>query len=136
MMSKRAKSKGLGAKRRAPGKTKYKRGANILDLRDVAKDLRTINPELRYRNCFEAEQFTSGLIAFRPQKNSDSKQINHDDRDVICHVIKGRGRLRIENRRVELTPGMICHIPKKTPHDFAARKSSELVLFYSLIKTA
>jgi mannose-6-phosphate isomerase-like protein (cupin superfamily) len=50
-------------------------------------------------------------------------------------VIKGRGRLRIRNRRIELKPGTICHIPKRTPHDFAAGKSGELVLFYSLIKT-
>jgi hypothetical protein len=30
---------------------------------------------------------------------------------------------------------MICHIPKGTPHDFAAAQSGELVLFYSLIRT-
>jgi mannose-6-phosphate isomerase-like protein (cupin superfamily) len=109
---------------------------SIVDVREIVKDLRQINPEMRYKNCFEEERFTSGVIAFRPQKPLDTKQINHDDKDVICHVIRGRGRLRIQNRRIALRPGAICHIPKGTPHDFAAGKSGELVLFYLLIKTA
>jgi mannose-6-phosphate isomerase-like protein (cupin superfamily) len=50
-------------------------------------------------------------------------------------VLKGRGRLRINGRRIQLRPGIICHIPKGTSHDFAAGKTGELVLFYSLIKT-
>jgi hypothetical protein len=28
---------------------------------------------------------------------------------------------------------VLCHIPKGTPHDFAASKKKSLVLFYSLI---
>ena len=134
-MAKHAKGKGVSGKRRTPEQTKHNRAVNIVHLRELAKDLRAINSELRYKNCFEDEHFTSGLIAFRPRKKSDPKQINHEHKDVICHVIKGRGRLRIRNRRIQLTPGTICHIPKKTPHDFAAGKSGELVLFYSLIKT-
>jgi quercetin dioxygenase-like cupin family protein len=100
------------------------------------KGLRKINQEIRCQNCFEEKNFTSGFIAFSPQKNPDHKQINHSDKDVVCHVIKGRGRLRINGRRIRLRPGTICHIPKGTPHDFAAGKRAELVLFYSLIKTA
>jgi mannose-6-phosphate isomerase-like protein (cupin superfamily) len=135
MTAKRTKRKGLNARRRAPRKIEYGINVNVVDLRDVVKDLRPINPEMRFRNCFEEERFTTGVIAFRPRKHSDGKQINHDDKDVLCHVIKGRGRLRIEKRRIELRPGTICHIPKGTSHDFAAGKSGELVLFYSLIKT-
>jgi hypothetical protein len=30
-------------------------------------------------------------------------------------------------------PGMLCHIPKNTPHDFVAGKTGELLLFYSLV---
>ncbi len=94
-----------------------------------------INPEIRYKNCFESAEFSVGVIAFRPESNRDAKQINHDDKDVICHVLKGHGRLRLKDRRISLRPGMLCHIPKGTPHDFAAGKRSELVLFYSLIHT-
>lgn len=99
------------------------------------KGLKSINAEIRYKSLVEQEAFTSGLIAFRPRKESDPKQINHTDRDVVCHVLKGRGRLRIDGRRIQLRPGTFCHIPKNTPHDFAAGKKGELILFYSLIKT-
>jgi mannose-6-phosphate isomerase-like protein (cupin superfamily) len=49
--------------------------------------------------------------------------------------VKGSGHLRVNGKHVPLRPGAICHIPKGTPHDFAAGKSGELILFYSLIKT-
>ncbi|MBI2351952.1 MAG: AraC family ligand binding domain-containing protein, partial [Deltaproteobacteria bacterium] len=45
------------------------------------------------------------------------------------------GRLRINGRKIALKPGTICHIPRGTPHDFAAGKKGEMILFYSLIKT-
>ncbi len=110
--------------------------SNVFDVRKALKDLRQINSEIRYKSCFETAPFVSGIIAFRPRKTSDPKQIQHDDKDVVCYVIKGRGRLRLNRRRIALRPGMICHIPKGNPHDFAAEKSGDLVLFYSLIKTA
>jgi len=107
----------------------------VIKINPLLKDLKKINEEIGYANCFEAKQFSTGLIAFRPAKKSDPKQINHRDKDVVCHVLKGRGRLRVDRRRIELRPGTICHIPKGTPHDFAAGNNGELVLFYSLIKT-
>ena len=106
----------------------------IIKINSALKRLKTINDEIRYADCFKEENFTSGLIAFRPTKNSDRKQINHDDKDVICHVIKGSGRLRAGGKRIPLRPGVVCHISKGTPHDFAAGKNGELVLFYCLIK--
>ena len=109
---------------------------NVIKINAALKRLKKISPEIRYVNCFEEKQFTSGLIAFRPTKNPDPKQINHDDKDVVCHVIKGSGRLRVNGKRIPLRPGIVCHIPKGTPHDFAAGRSGELVLFYSLIMTA
>ena len=103
---------------------------------DIAlKGLKKLNEEIRYADCFAGKQFTAGLIAFRPGTKADPKQINHADKDVLCQVIKGSGRLRVRGRRTPLKPGTICHIPKGTPHDFAAGKRAELVLFYSLIKT-
>jgi quercetin dioxygenase-like cupin family protein len=107
----------------------------VLKINDAVKRLKKINDEIRYADCFKEKQFTSGLIAFRPTTRSDRKQIIHDDRDVVCQVIKGTGRLRVNGKRVLLRPGMICHIPKGNPHDFAAGKNRELVLFYSLITT-
>jgi quercetin dioxygenase-like cupin family protein len=107
----------------------------VIQLQTALKRLPRLNEEIRYRSCFEEKTFTSGLIAFRPTRQNDPKQINHKDRDVVCQVLKGRGRLQINGRRIRLRPGTICHIPKGTPHDFAAGKTGELVLFYSLIKT-
>jgi quercetin dioxygenase-like cupin family protein len=96
--------------------------------------LSRLNDEIRYYNFFNEENFTSGVIVFRARRGADPKQINHDDKDVICQVIKGRGRLRLGGKHIALQPGMVCHIPKATPHDFAAR-GRELVLFYALIQT-
>ena len=107
----------------------------IIKINSALKRLKQINDEIRYADCFKEKQFTSGLIAFRRNKNSDPKQIEHADKDVVCHVIKGSGRLRFGGKRVPLRAGVICHIPKGTPHDFAAGNSGELVLFYSLINT-
>jgi quercetin dioxygenase-like cupin family protein len=107
-----------------------------IELSHALRGMAKLNQEIRYKSCFEEKRFTSGLISFRPQKGLDPKQIRHDDKDVVCHVLKGRGRLRVSGRRMPLRPGTVCHIPRGTPHDFAATDSSELVLFYSLIKTA
>ena len=99
------------------------------------KRLKKLNAEIRYAECFETEQFTSGLIAFRPTNSRNPKQISHADKDVVCQVVKGSGHLRVNGKRVPLRPGAVCHIPKGTPHDFAAGRSGELILFYSLIRT-
>lgn len=107
----------------------------LINLTATLRQLKPLSDELRHADCFKEKNFTSGLIAFRPTQNSDPKQINHDDQDVLCHILKGTGRLRINGKRTPLRPGMICHIPKGTPHDFAASKNGELVLFYVLVTT-
>jgi quercetin dioxygenase-like cupin family protein len=107
----------------------------IVTINSALKRLTPLNNEIRYADYFNEKQFTGGLIAFRPNKDSDPKQINHADKDVVCHVIKGSGRLRVDGKRLSLKPGMVCHIPRGTPHDFAAGRKSDLVLFYLLIKS-
>ncbi|HET9885040.1 MAG TPA: cupin domain-containing protein, partial [Candidatus Binatia bacterium] len=97
--------------------------------------LKKISDEIHYLSCFEQKQFTGGLITFKPAKKANPKQISHDNQDVICQVLQGSGRLKIDGRRIRLVPGTLCHIPKRTPHDFSAVRSGELVLFYLLIKT-
>ena len=105
----------------------------ILKMGEILSNLKKINDEIQYTGCFKSQHFTSGVIVFRPTNNSNPKQIEHTDKDVVCQVVKGTGRVRIKSRRIQLRPGMLCHIPKKTPHDFAAGKTGELVLVYSLI---
>lgn len=107
----------------------------VIHLNTALKKLNKLNDEIRHADCFKTDRFTSGLIAFHSTNKSDRKQINHHDKDVLCHVLKGSGRLRINGRRIPLKPGTLCHIPKGTPHDFAAGRNNELILFYSLIQT-
>lgn len=97
------------------------------------KRLKTINDEIAYAAIAEGAGFSSGIIRFRTRPHADAKQIRHSDKDVICEVIRGSGRLRLGRREIALKPGVLCHIPKGTPHDFAASKKNPLVLFYSLI---
>lgn len=107
----------------------------IVKIRKALKRLEKVNEEIRFASCVQGERFSAGLISFKPRRNSDPRQIKHRDKDVLCHVLRGSGRLRANGRRITLRPGTICHIPKGTPHDFAAGKRTEMVLFYSLIKT-
>ena len=107
----------------------------VIKINAELKRLRKLNEEIRQADCFKTDHFASGLIAFRPTTLSGRKQINHHDKDLICQVIKGTGRVRVNRKLIALRPGMICHIPKGTPHDFAAGQYGELVLFYSLIIT-
>jgi len=107
----------------------------IINLATALKRLKRLNDEMSYAECFKRKTFSSGLIIFRPIKRPVRNQIRHADKDVVCQVIKGNGLLRHGSKRTTLKPGMICLIPKGTPHDFAAAKNGELVLFYSLIQT-
>lgn len=107
----------------------------IVKINKALARLKIVNEEIRYASLVEERRLSAGLISFKSGKRADAKQIKHRDRDVICHVLKGRGRLRVNGRRIALAPGTLCHIPKGTPHDFAAGRKNDLVLFYSLIKT-
>ncbi len=107
----------------------------ITTVRESLQRVKKINEEIAYASVAEGRGFTSGIIVFLPRSAEDSKQIRHSDKDVVCEVLRGSGRLRVDGRRIALRPGVLCHIPKGTPHDFAASKRSRLVLFYSVIET-
>ncbi|HEX9445549.1 MAG TPA: cupin domain-containing protein [Candidatus Binatia bacterium] len=107
----------------------------ITTIAKLSKRLKKINREISYASFVEGRGFSAGLILFRPGSIADPKQIKHSDKDVVCQVVRGSGRLRVAGRKVALKPGMLCHIPRGAPHDFAAGKKSRLVLFYSLIET-
>lgn len=107
----------------------------IIRIPEALKRLKPINSKVHYRSCAEGKGFSAGLICFKPKKGADPKQINHRHKDVVCLVLKGNGRLRVNGRNIPLRAGTICHIPKGTSHDFAAGKRREMILFYSLITT-
>jgi len=105
----------------------------VTTVNKALRRLKKINNEIAYASIVEERGFNSGIIRFRSRPRADAKQIRHSDKDVICEVLRGSGRLRAAGRKITLRPGMLCHIPKGTPHDFAASKKKSLVLFYSLI---
>ena len=107
--------------------------AKVLQLEDVAGQLKPLGQEIRYATCVEAGHFTQGVIAFAGKPASGS-QITHDDKDVLCYVISGTGRLRSGEREMVLKQGSICHVPAGVSHDFQATGDRELVLFYTLIE--
>src|SRR5205814_9973013 len=88
----------------------------------LSQRLKKINDEISYASLADERGFSCGVIVFRPRSGVNSKPIRHSDKDVICQVIRGSGRLRANGRKVALRPGMLCHMPKGTPHDFAASK--------------
>jgi len=105
---------------------------------DVAEELALatpLSPEMAHRRLAAAETFEAGVIRFAPvAAAADPKQITHTDRDVLCYVLSGAGRLRTAGTEAPLRAGMLCHIPANTPHDFAAT-TEPLSLLYTLIRT-
>ena len=106
----------------------------VLQLEEVAGQLRALGQEIRYATCFESTRFTQGIIAFA-SKPAGGSQITHDDKDVLCYVISGTGRLRSGDREMVLKQGSICHVPAAQSHDFQATGDRELVLLYTLVET-
>jgi mannose-6-phosphate isomerase-like protein (cupin superfamily) len=105
----------------------------VLQLEEVAAQLKALAPEMRYATCFEAQRFTQGIIAIA-SKPAAGGQITHDDKDVLCYVISGTGRLRSSQREMVLKQGSICHVPAGSAHDFQATGDRELVLLYTLVE--
>ena len=106
----------------------------LFSLDSLLQGLEKLSQEICFKRCFQGEKFEAGLVLFRPvpTEGRDSKQINHPDKDLVCHVLKGRGILRIRGEVIEVKAGSLCHIPKNTPHDFSA-KDEELLIFYITI---
>jgi mannose-6-phosphate isomerase-like protein (cupin superfamily) len=119
--------------RHKPGTASSASLPKITTVSKSLKRLKTVNDEIAYAAIAQGHGFSSGIICFRSRPRADLKQIRHNDKDVICEVLRGGGRLRLGGRKIPLKRGVLCHIPKGTAHDFAASKKKSLVLFYSLI---
>jgi hypothetical protein len=52
----------------------------VVKIKEALKGLKEINEEIRYKSCVEEKTFSAGLIAFRPKKKRDSKQIRQGRR--------------------------------------------------------
>jgi mannose-6-phosphate isomerase-like protein (cupin superfamily) len=109
---------------------------DLLGLEEALGELRPLSAEISVRSWCREAAYETGLIAFQPRSDGDPRQILHDDRDVVCHVLRGEGRLRLDDQTVPVAPGLLCRIPAGTPHDFAATAAEPLVLFYTLIRVS
>ena len=106
---------------------------DVLRLDEALGELRQLNPEISVHTWHRASEYEVGLIAFHPRTEDDARQIVHERRDVICQVVRGAGRLRLEDEAVPVAPGSVYRIPAGTPHDFAASGAEPLVLLYTLV---
>jgi mannose-6-phosphate isomerase-like protein (cupin superfamily) len=47
---------------------------------------------------------------------SDAKLHYHEHTDEIYHVIRGQGRMRLEDEEIELSPGVVVYVPRGVKH--------------------
>lgn len=106
----------------------------VLALTDELARAKAISPEMAHRRVAEGATYEAGVIRFAPGAATNLQQITHADQDVLCYVLSGTGRLRAGGQETLLRPGLLCHIPANTPHDFAAT-TEPLSLYYCLIRT-
>jgi mannose-6-phosphate isomerase-like protein (cupin superfamily) len=106
----------------------------VLRLADELAQATAISPETAHRRLAEGQAYEAGVIRLAPGAATDPRQVTHADRDVLCYVLSGAGRLRAAGDETPLRPGLFCHIPANTPHDFAAT-TEPLSLYYCLIRT-
>jgi len=106
----------------------------VLDLADELRRAKPISGEMAHRRLVEESTFVAGVVRFSPGGPPDPDQVTHQDKDVLCYVLSGTGRLRTDGRETPLRPGLLCHILAGTPHDFAAT-GEPLSLYYCLIRT-
>ncbi len=118
---------------------------DVLAVEQALRELRPLTPEISVRAWQRCDAYESGLIAFQPPAAGAAapappadapRQILHADRDVLCHVLRGAGRLRLADEDLPLGPGLLCGVPAGTPHDFAATGAEPLVLYYTTIRVA
>jgi mannose-6-phosphate isomerase-like protein (cupin superfamily) len=105
----------------------------FLRVADALGELQAISPEVGLRSWHSGTNYEVGLIAFYPRPDDDPRQICHGQRDVVCHALRGAGRLQLDDESVIVEPGTLYHIPAGTPHDFAATGDEPLVLVYTLV---
>jgi quercetin dioxygenase-like cupin family protein len=95
-------------------------------------ELETASEELAHRPLMTGPGYEYGLVRFRPRADPDERFITHHDKDVICHVVRGRGRLRLVGGLRDLAAGDVCRILAGMAHDFVAVEEP-LVLLYTTI---
>ncbi len=105
----------------------------VLNLADELARAKPISAEMAHRRLVDEKTFMAGVVRFSPG-GAARDPVTHPDKDVLCYVLSGVGRVQANGRETPLRPGMLCHILAGTPHDFAATEEP-LSLYYCLIRT-
>ncbi len=100
----------------------------------LLKQLVPINDEISTVTPLSFPSYQAGLVLFQPRQREDEKWITHTDAEVIGYVLKGQGRLRLQEEESKVSPGVLCHISVNTPHDFLAEGDEPLLMFYVTVK--
>ncbi len=100
----------------------------------LLKELVPISDEISMVTPLSFRNYQAGLVLFQPRQREDEKWITHTDAEVICYVVEGQGRLRLQEEESTVGPGVICHISVNTPHDFLAEGDEPLLMFYVTVK--
>lgn len=100
----------------------------------LRKKLVPLSDEIRAVTPLSFPNYRAGLVLFKPRRGGKENWITHADREVISYILEGQGRLRLGEEEFSVAPGIICHIPVNTSHDFVAEGDVPLLMFYVTIK--
>jgi mannose-6-phosphate isomerase-like protein (cupin superfamily) len=103
---------------------------NVEALRSGAAELREW---LWSAEAVKHEGYEVGYIRFTPTDQPSGSLVRHADRDVVCLVLSGTGRLEHGSATTSLRAGDVCQIPVGTPHSFFA-DGGPLEMLYATIR--
>lgn len=106
----------------------------IATTESLRQKLVPINDEISAAIPLNFDSYQAGLVLFQPRREKVDKWITHNDAEVVSYVLEGHGRLRLPEENHRVAPGMICHIPVNTSHDFVAEGEEPLLMFYVTVK--
>lgn len=106
----------------------FVRQVDVARLDALLEELDPVTDEVAYRRCASGPGYECGVVRFLPREG-ERNQVTHQDKDVVCHVLRGQGRLQLGSTAREVAAGNVVRIPARTTHDFSA-VDGPLVLFY------
>jgi quercetin dioxygenase-like cupin family protein len=98
----------------------------------VIADLEAADQPFVHRTLMTGPGYECGVVRIAPSAEVEERFIVHDDKDVICQVFQGRGRLRLRGSSQAMLTGDVCRVLANMEHDFVA-VDEPLVLFYFTI---
>ncbi len=103
------------------------------DVEAALTELESLTEEIAYRRLASGPGYECGVVRFLPRDGSPDRFVVHQDKDVLCHVLRGKGQLRVMSGERDLTVGEICRIPAGAAHDFVASGEPLVLLYVSIL---